>query len=280
MKIGMNLLLWTDEPSFEKHLHLVDNIKEIGFDGVELHVGLISKEECRRFGDYAKSIGLETTALSVLSMDGNPLSPDKGMRQKSVDEFKACIDKAAALQSKIIAGPFFQSLGYFSGDRPTQAEWDWSLETAKQFCDYAKGAGIDVSFEPLNRFEIYLCNTLDKGVKYIKELGCDNAGLLMDTMHANIEELDIVKSVESALGYINHVHISENDRGIPGTGHAVPPALFRVLKDGGYDRWLTIEAFNMGTPSLAGPLHLWRTFAPSDDALAKQGYRYIKDNIN
>ncbi|MCL1854355.1 MAG: sugar phosphate isomerase/epimerase [Clostridia bacterium] len=279
MKIGMNLLLWTDEPSFDKHRRLVDNIKAIGFDGVELHVGLISIDECKRFGDYASSIGLETTALSVLSTEGNPVSPEKRMRDKSIDEFKACVDKTAALGATMLCGPFFQPLAYFSGARPTEDEWKWSIETARAFCAYAGSAGVEVAFEPLNRFELYLCNTLEKGVQYVKELGCENAGLLADTMHANIEELDVVKSVENALQYITHIHISENDRGIPGTGHAAPPELFTALKRGGYNRWLTIEAFNLGTPSLAGPLHLWRTFAPSDDELAKKGYEYIKSNI-
>lgn len=279
MKIGMNLLLWTDEPKFDTHRPIVDKIKQIGFDGIELHVGLMPKEDAKRFGDYAKSIGLETTSITVLSMNGNPISPDKAMREKSVDEFKQCVDKTAALGSSIISGPFFQSLGYFSGSRPTRDEWNWSLETGRQFCEYANTMGITVAYEPLNRFEMYLCNTLSEAVRFIDELGCGNAGLLVDTMHTNIEELDVAKSIEAALPTIKHIHISENDRGIPGTGHAVPKELFAALKRGGYDRYLTIEAFNMGTPSFAGPLHLWRTFAASDDDLAQKGYEFIRANI-
>jgi D-psicose/D-tagatose/L-ribulose 3-epimerase len=72
------------------------------------------------------------------------------------------------------------------------------------------------------------------------------------------------------------VHISENNRGIPGTGHACGKEVFDVFKKGNYDGYLTIEAFNLGAPSLMGALHLWRTFAPSDDELAKEGYDYIK----
>jgi D-psicose/D-tagatose/L-ribulose 3-epimerase len=95
-------------------------------------------------------------------------------------------------------------------------------------------------------------------------------------MHANIEELDIAKAFGKALPYTKHVHISENNRGIPGTGHACGKEVFDVFKKGNYDGYLTIEAFNLGAPSLMGALHLWRTFAPSDDELAKEGYDYIK----
>ena len=40
-----------------------------------------------------------------------------------------------------------------------------------------------------------------------------------------------------------HVHISENDRGVPGRGHVPWTETFRAIKKSGYDGWLTIEAF-------------------------------------
>ena len=103
--------------------------------------------------------------------------------------------------------------------------------------------------------------------------------LIMDTMHMNIEELDIAKALEYAMPHTIHIHISENNRGIPGTGHACGKDVFDVIKKSGYSGWLTIEAFNEGAPSMQGPLHLWRAFAPSDDELARQGMEYIRSMI-
>jgi D-psicose/D-tagatose/L-ribulose 3-epimerase len=40
-----------------------------------------------------------------------------------------------------------------------------------------------------------------------------------DTFHANIEERHPVDSLRAVAKMLGHVHISENDRGIPGTGH-------------------------------------------------------------
>ena len=143
----------------------------------------------------------------------------------------------------------------------------------------AESKGITVAVEPINRFECYLLNTVADGVRYVKEINLDNVGLLVDTMHSNIEELDMAKSYREALPYIKHVHISENDRGVPGTGHACGKEIFDVFKEGGYDGYLTIEAFNLGAPSLMGALHLWRTFAPSDDDLARDGCKYIRSML-
>ena len=58
--------------------------------------------------------------------------------------------------------------------------------------------------------------------KYVDNLvDRKNFGFLFDTFHANIEEKDpswsncIIKNAKN----INHIHISENDRGTPGKGN-------------------------------------------------------------
>jgi len=278
IKVGMNLLLWSDNPNFTEHGQLVDKCKQTGFDGVEFNVGLITDlEECRRFGAHAHELGLDVTTVGVFDLsECNPISPDAALRKASYSVFKNYIDRTLAFGAKLICGPFFQALGYFSGARPTQQEWEWSVEAMRPGFEYAREKGVTVAVEPLNRFEVYLINTVQTAVDYVKEFDMDNVGLLVDTMHANIEELNIAESYRKALPWIKHVHISENDRGIPGTGHACGQEIFDVFKQGDYKGYMTIEAFNLGAPSFTGALHLWRTFAPSDDQLAKQGHDYIR----
>jgi D-psicose/D-tagatose/L-ribulose 3-epimerase len=278
IKVGMNLLLWSDNTNFKEHKRLLDLCKEIGFDSVEFNVGLLKDpEECRKFGVYATELGLDVTTVGTFDPAVcNPVSPDPAARDAVFPMFKRFIELTAALGGKLICGPLYQALGYFTGARPTDEEWKYSIETMRPCFEYAKDNRISVAVEPLNRFEAYLVNTVEDGVRYMKEIGLENVGLLVDTMHANIEELETAESFKKALPYIKHVHISENDRGVPGTGHACGKEIFDVFKNGGYDGRLTIEAFNLGAPSLTGALHLWRTFAPSDDGLARQGHDHIR----
>ena len=278
IKFGMNLMLWTDSFTLDKDKPLMDKVMGMGFDGLEIavHAGM-TVEEAKKIGGYLAERGIPSSALAVFLPDAaNPVSPDKHLRDSAVETFKLYVDCAKSLGSNILAGPFSQGLGYFTGERPTKQEWAWSIDTAKRFCEYAGSQGIEVGIEPLNRFEQYLLNTAEDSVKYVREIDMPHVGLLMDTMHANIEELSIAAAFEYALPYTKHIHISENNRGIPGTGHACTKEVFDVIKKGGYSGWLTIEAFNEGAPSLQGPLHLWRTFAPSDDELAKQGLAYVR----
>lgn len=282
LKIGMNLLLWTDSFTLEKDKQLMDKVIDMGFDGLEIpvHAGM-TVEEAGKIGDYLAAKNVPVTTLSVFFPDSaNPVSSDKSLRDGAVEAFKLFVDCTTAMGAKTLVGPFSQGLGYFSGKRPTKEDWNFSIDTLRRCCEYAGKHNVEVAVEPLNRFEQFLLNTAEDSVRYIKELDMENAGLLLDTMHMNIEELNVAEALKSAMPYVKHIHISENNRGIPGTGHACGKDVFDVILNSEYSGWLNIEAFNEGADSLQGPLHLWRAFAPSDDELAKQGLAYIRSMIS
>jgi D-psicose/D-tagatose/L-ribulose 3-epimerase len=62
IKVGFNVLAWTAEVS-EKLLPIADRLKHIGYDGVECFIGSGDAAAYRQFGNYARAIGLETTAV-------------------------------------------------------------------------------------------------------------------------------------------------------------------------------------------------------------------------
>ena len=281
LKIGMNLLLWTDAFILEKDKPLMEKVMGMGFDGLEVPVFAgMTIEDAKRIGEYFGENNIPSSALAIFPPDkANPVSPDSSLREGAVETFKLYVDCAKALGSGVLVGPYSQGLSYFSGARPTKKEWALSIETVKRCCEYAGNQGVEVAIEPLNRFEHYLLNTTEDAIRYVKEIDMEHVGILMDTYHANIEELNVAKSFELAMPYTKHIHISENNRGIPGAGHACTKDVFDVIKKSGYKGWLTIEAFNEGAPSLQAALALWRSLAPSDDELAKQGLAYIKTMI-
>jgi D-psicose/D-tagatose/L-ribulose 3-epimerase len=282
LKIGMNLFLWTDSPDFARHEPIVDLIGEIGFDGVEFPVEAMSAGSVKKFAGKCEALGLGRTAVAVFSPSKyDPASPDRSLRDAAVRALDEWGAKAADLGADLLSGPFFQGLGRFTGAPVTGDEWRWALDALRRGCEAANRRGVRVALEPLNRFEMYFANTLADAKRFVKELGAPNAGLLGDTMHSNIEELDVAEAYYDSLPELIHVHISESTRGTPGSGHGVPPALFRRLRDGGYDGYLTIEAFSGGvTPSMIGPLCLWRNPDDSAEEIARKGYRFIRENVS
>jgi D-psicose/D-tagatose/L-ribulose 3-epimerase len=106
-----------------------------------------------------------------------------------------------------------------------------------------------------------------------------NFGTMYDTFHANIEEKNPVKCIKTVYktGKLNHVHISENDRGTPGTGHAPCRRAIHKLRNLGYDGWLTIEAFGGSLPDLAAATRVWRDFFNSPEEVYNDGIRFIRE---
>jgi len=281
MKIGMNLYLWTDAPRFDLHRAKIEFIKQVGFDSVEFPVAFMSSRDIAAFAKQCDSLGLSRTCVSVFDPSKcDPISPDPALRDAAVRALDECSGKAADLGADLLAGPFFQGISRFSGAPPTDDEWNRALETLHEACSLAGRRGVRIALEPLNRFEIYFANTLAVAKRFARELGLPNVGVLGDTMHANIEELDVPRAFADAMPELIHVHISESTRGTPGSGHGVPPALFDALKKAGYDGTLTIEAFSGGaTPSMIPALCLWRDHGDDAEAIAAKGFAFIRGHL-
>src|SRR6266705_2841671 len=54
--------------------------------------------------------------------------------------------------------------------------------------------------------------------------------MMYDTFHANLEEKNPPKALAEVAKQVIHIHISENDRGTPGTGHVQWAETFAQLK--------------------------------------------------
>lgn len=281
MKIGMNLLLWTGHVT-EEHHPALRALKETGFDGVEVPVFDAGDEgHYRQLGRICDDIGLERTVVAIIPDEAHsPISPVAAHRQGAIDHLRRVIDCSAALGGQVLAGPWFQPLGQFTGERPSETELDRCAEVHRAILPYARSAGITAGLEPLNRFEAHLLNTVDQAVAYAARVGGDGIGILYDTFHANIEEKAPLAALRAlhASGNLSHVHISENDRGTPGRGHAPLRETIGVLKELGYDGWLTIEAFGRGVPELAAATRVWRDFFPDPEEVYTEGYRLIRES--
>ncbi len=272
----MNMLLWTTSVT-EEHLPILEDIKATGFDGVEIPIGDGDLADYQAIGRMLSSLDLGCTAVTSIFDDGNPVSPDPAIRAKAVDQLKWRIDMGAAMGVDVIAGPYHSAFASFSGHPPTDDERQWSAEVLRQAAEYAGSLGIMLTPESLNRFECYLYNTLDEIATLIEAVDHPNCAMIFDSHHAHIEEKDAGRSIEKHGDRIAHVHISESDRGTPGTGQVRWEGIFRALKSIQYDGWLTIEAFSRNNPEFASGINVWRNFAPTLEEVYRDGHKFIRD---
>src|SRR5690349_12918824 len=101
IKIGFNILAWTAEVS-EKALPLADRLKQIGYDGLECFIGSPDVRGYKRFGNHAHELGLETTAVTVVDKDTNPVDSSSTVREKAVDRIKWVIDRAHDMHATVL----------------------------------------------------------------------------------------------------------------------------------------------------------------------------------
>ncbi|MEX1029802.1 MAG: sugar phosphate isomerase/epimerase [Paenibacillaceae bacterium] len=281
IQVGINLFLWTDCPSDIKHKFLVEQIKQWGFDSVEFPVTSMNIEDCRSFSTQCNELNLARTALVILGSEtADPASPDVKFRNEALEQIKRAVDKTEAIGAELLSGPIFQGLGKFTGQSPTSDEWKRSAEIIRQSAEYASSANVKLALEPLNRFEMYMVNTIEQGVRFIQEVGMDNVGLLLDTHHANIEENHVADSFRAYAQYIYHIHISENHRGTPGSGHAIPNDLFKAFEEMNYTGNLTIEAFSHMVPDIVPMLHLWRRWTENEEVIARKGLEFVRSQMS
>lgn len=276
MKIGMCMFLWTTHLTRD-HVPLLRDIKATGFDGVEVPVFEGEPAYFAELGGMLDDLGLERTAVAAMGDPAmNLISPHAVERKAGIDRLKWIIDCTAALGADKVSGPLHSTLGHFSGEGPSDAEWSRAVDALRAVGPYAAGRKTTLGLEALNRFECYLVNTMDDLSRLVDDVGHPNIKAMYDTFHANIEETDPVGAFTRNLRNIVHVHISENDRGVPGSGNIPWAETFAAIKASGYDDWLTIEAFGRGLPDLAAATKVWRDFAESPEAVYRDGYRHIR----
>jgi D-psicose/D-tagatose/L-ribulose 3-epimerase len=278
MKLGMNLLLWTAGVT-EEHFPLLAQLKEIGFDGVELPLFAAEEAVLKRTRQELDNLGLGRTAVTVCSPETNPISPDPAVRRAALDYLKERIDWCSMLGVEVLCGPFHSALGAMQGRGRTAEEWAWCVEVQREAAEHARQAGVKLSVEPLNRFEVYFLNTAADSDRLVREVAVGGYGYLYDSFHANIEEKDVYRSIVDNAAGINHIHISENDRGIPGSGHVRWEETFRGIRDSGYDGWLTIEAFGRALPELAAATCIWRDLFDTELNVAREGYEFFRKSL-
>jgi D-psicose/D-tagatose/L-ribulose 3-epimerase len=276
VKIGFCKLLWATRVT-AKHEKILKDLKKTGYDGAEIPVFGGKPKDYAAIARMLDDIGLERTSITAMPDTArNPVSPDKAVRQAAVDYLKWTIDCSVALGSRQLAGPLMQTLGNFSGKAPTESEWKRARDVHRKVGDYAAERDLMVALEAVNRFEIYFANTMDDLCRFVRLVDHKNVKAMYDTFHANIEETDPVAAYTRNARDVVYVHISENDRGVPGRGHVPWRATFAALKKAKYNGWLTIEAFGRGLPELAAATRVWRDFAESPEAVYRDGYKFIR----
>lgn len=276
-KFGVDSFIWAE--SFgEKDLWIIQKAKDMGFEVIDFAISNPFTFPTEKVKSELERVGIECVCTTTLTPQTNPISPDPAVRAEAVRAMKKCVDICNELGSPILGGVNYAAWGYLTKRPRTEQEWEWAVGCMKENAEYAKKTGnVVICVECVNRFETHFLNIAEDAVKFCKDVGVDNMKVHLDCFHMIREEKSFSGAVRTCgKDYLGYIHVNENDRGIPGTGLVPFKEFLSAVAEVGYEGPLVIESFDPSFTELAGNCAIWRTFAPTGEALARDGLANLK----
>jgi D-psicose/D-tagatose/L-ribulose 3-epimerase len=274
MKIGVSAFAWTSEFS-ESHYKLLPKLRGNGLSALEIPMFEPRKVSGSSLRRAIEDNGLECTVCAILPAGINPISTDASVRDRSFTHLVECVEKAAELNAKLLGGPLFAPIGYLPGRRRNRDEWNWAVEAFQKLGDALDANGMTLSLEPVNRSETFFLRTAIEAKAFCDAIHHPRIGVTIDTFHANIEEKSISDAILSLGSRLKHIHMSENDRGVLGSGHINFSAIIKALQKIEYDGYLMIEGFGYSEDEPNAPGALWGDPKVSPEDIAFAGTAYL-----
>ena len=246
---GGPFVFWDDLPGS------VRKAKALGFDAVEVFPpgpDAIRPGQLRSIlDDNGLSLAAVGTGAGWVKHRLNLTMPDVSTRLKAREFIRSIIDFAGPLGAPAIIG----SMQGRSGDGvDAETARGYLLDALDDLGEHAKQYGVPLIFEPLNRYETNMANTVESGVQLLESISSTNVKLLADLFHMNIEEADIASAIRSGKGHIGHVHFVDSNRRPAGSGHMDYGPIVAALNEIRYDGYASAEAFPIPDPDEAARL--------------------------
>ena len=254
----------------------------MGFDVVEIPVEYPELIDGQKVKAALRDHGLEAVVCGAFGPSRDLTNEDPAVHENCFNYIRNCFSLCQTWGAGFLAGPMYSAVGKARQVPPGQREREWHKAVTNLFkvCEMASLEGLMIALEPLNRFESDLVNTADDVLRLIKDINHPAAKVLLDGFHMSIEEKDMGKAIETAGDKLIHVQVSENYRGIPGTGQTDWQALKKGLEAVAYSGTVSIESFTPEIRELAGAVCIWKNLADNQDDFAEQGIGFLKKLFN
>lgn len=272
VKIGMHASLWAASWTREAAELAVPEAAEHGLECIEFPLLVPEDVDAPHSRKLFEKHGIEPTASLCLPED--KMAAEKP--EVATAFVKKALDKASETGCTFLGGVTFGALGYRSGKPPQKYEYENIVKALKPVAVHARKLGITLGIEPCNRYETHLLNTSTQALALLEMIGEPNVTIHFDTYHMNIEEKGIGHAVRATAGKSSYIHMSESDRGVPGTGTIDWNEIFRALADIDFAGKLVVESFVTLPPEIAAALSVWRPVARDRHEVLAKGVPFLK----
>ncbi len=228
----------------------VEAVARCGYAGIELQMVTPDDLDGGDFVQLLADCGLRLAGIQTGSAyleTGVCLgSPDSSVRRAATDLLKRYIDCVAPFESVIV-------FGLLQGSRKDEPDRDRAMERILthlgELAQYAEAAGVLVVMEPVNRYECNVFhNTVADVLSSVESVASAALRGMVDTFHVNIEEAGQREAIHAAAPMLSHVHLSETNRGLLGSGHLDFASVFTALREVHYTGFVSVGIYRDAPP--------------------------------
>jgi sugar phosphate isomerase/epimerase len=224
------------------------NLKRWGFDAIAVFAEYASwnDQNLNELQSLYDRTGIHPCEFVFMDpVYGHLMDQDIGIKNRAVemyrDAIRVCKKIGAITEMEFDYGvqdplPLFEPYKQMS-----ESEEKGFLEVLKILGGEAEGSNAWILIESINRYETKYLTRLKDAKEMIEKVQLPNVGLLADFFHMSIEETDLPTSIREAGNLIQHVHLGDSNRLLPGYGHTDWEACFQALKSIGFDGYLNLE---------------------------------------
>jgi sugar phosphate isomerase/epimerase len=229
------------------------NARAYGFGGIEARGDLLPGAEAE-YGALSDQFDLPITTICG-GIQGCLLDPDPAERERAVESILTLLRAGHAVGgAHVIAVPIFgkprlPDLAPFASAE--DLEMRLLLPLLHRIARAAEQERLRsrLLLEPLNRYETHLLNRVEQAVAIAERVGSPTIGVIADFFHMHIEEADIDATLRRLHGRIDHLHLADSNRKLPGQGHMAYERHFATLHACGYNGALALECGILGDPT-------------------------------
>jgi hydroxypyruvate isomerase len=208
-------------------------VKKIGFSAIDL-VGPKDWPTLQKYGIFSSMCnGAELGIADGWNRKEN--------HEKLIKNYTEHID--------LVSKAGYKNLICFSGNRKgmdDQTGMDNCAEGLKKIMSLAEQKGVMIQMELLNskvNHKDYMCDKSPWGVELVKKIGSPNFKLLYDIYHMQIDEGDVIRTIQDLNTYFGHYHTG----GVPGR-HIIDdsqelyyPAIMKAILATGFKDYVAQE---------------------------------------
>ncbi len=250
------------------------SMKKIGYSGIEIAPFTLAEDPATISPSRRKELvsimageGLEFVGLHWLMVAPKGLhvtTPDNALREKSWLHIRNLVDLCADLGPNgvmVFGSPFQRAT---TGGATREEATARYIDGLAAVAPHAAERGVRILVEALPSSQCDVVQSLEEAVGIVNQINSPAVRTMFDTHNAVEETEPHAVLLDRYYDYIHHVHVNEMDGKHCGKGdYDFKPVLATLLRRG-YQRWVSLEAFD---------------FSFGSECIAGESLRYLEQEI-